>query len=172
MRATQGREISVPRQTSGCRAKLPARLCNARKHPSGSKFAEGNPGKTETAQECTTTTGDLAAVDQTGRARVTREHGKANVVLFSLKLETECSVFLDSYFFARVASDPTFLSHNSGGRCYGMSRRLQAQSRKFSDFDQFLSFFRLETHRVVTFWHRVDGSIGVSNLPKCASIVS
>jgi hypothetical protein len=116
---------------------LPACFRHAGKHSGGSKLTEGDPREAEPTQECAAAAGDFATVHQTSRACVTREHGKTNVVFFCLQLETELGVFLDSFFFARIAGDPTFLSHNSGHRCYETGRSLQAQSRDFLELAAF-----------------------------------
>ena len=49
-------------------------------------------------------------------SHVTRQHRKADVVLLGFELEAEFGVFFNGLFFALVAGDPTFLSHNSGGQ--------------------------------------------------------
>ena len=61
------------------------------------------------------------------------------------QLETEFGVFLDGFFLARVAGDPTFLSHNSGRRCYGMVGPLQVQSRQIRGFFGKTGKIRLRT---------------------------
>ncbi len=124
-----GREFSVLRQKSIRRDRLlPARFGHSREHSGRCQLAERDPGEPETTQERAAATSNCATVHEPGRAGVTRQHRQADVILVRFELPAEFSVFFDGLFFARIAGDPTFLSHNSGRRCYGLSRTLQAQS--------------------------------------------
>lgn len=112
-----GRVVTVPRlESSENGAKLPARLRHTGNHTGGGEFAEGDPGEAEAAQESAATSGYLTTVHKTGRAGIAWQHRQANIVFFLLQLATEVGILVYRLLFAFVAGDPTFLSHNFGGR--------------------------------------------------------
>ena len=118
---------------------LPTRLCHARNHPCGSKLAEGNPRHLKATQIGTAATGNHTTVDEPSRARITRKHGKTNIVFFLLQLVTEISVTGDSLRLAVVSSFPAFSCHGGGGNKLfdGVFKRFLRKIRFFAIFKRF-----------------------------------
>ena len=90
---------------------LPAGFGDTRDQAIGGMFTEGHTRHLEAAEEGAPTTGDPAAVDQTGRAGITRKQGQSNEVAFCLQLFAELGVFRDGFRFAFVSFEPAGFCH-------------------------------------------------------------
>lgn len=91
--------------------KLPAGFGHARNEPLRGVFAEGDSGQAESAHECPTPSGCRAAVDESRRTGIPREHRETDVVFFSFQLLTQLCVLAYGLLFALVALGPAFLCH-------------------------------------------------------------
>ena len=91
------------------------------------QLTEGNTGHFKAAEISATTAGHFAAVDETGRTRITGQHRKAGVVLFLFQLSTKSRVFLDSARFTIVSGDPTLFGHGEGNLL--VLSRIQAENQ-------------------------------------------
>lgn len=100
---------------TGGRVGLPAGLGDSGNQAVEGMLAEGHTGHLEAPDIGTTTSGDTAAVDEASRARVSREEGKAKIVVLRLELLAEFSVFCDSFRFAFVSFEPAGLCHKGAG---------------------------------------------------------
>lgn len=70
------------------------------------KLTETNTGKAEAADECTAATRVGAAIDQTSRARIARQQGQSNIILFGLQFVTKVGILSDSALLSLVACNP------------------------------------------------------------------
>ena len=58
------------------------------------------------------TPGHFTTIDQSGRARVTRQEGESYVVPLIFQFSTELRILVHRLLFARVALYPAFLRHS------------------------------------------------------------
>ena len=87
-------------------ALLPARLRDAGDETGGGELAEGDTGNLEAAQVSAAAAGELAAVRESGGARVAWKLGKSDVVAGCLQLGTKLRIFFNGLPLALVALKP------------------------------------------------------------------
>ena len=121
---------------------LPARLCHARNHSSGSKLTEGNTRHLEATQIGATTSSNHATINEASWTRIARKHGKTNIIFLFLQLVTEICVTGDSLHLAVISSFPALSCHGGGGNNVfgGLFKRILWKNEIFEQIYPLKSF--------------------------------